>query len=235
MTLQMPCPSVEASLSELIAGDLDPRLAESVRAHLAGCASCRREEAELRPLLALLAEDAAAEGGIPDPGARYWDAFAGRVRTARAARERAAAPGLLGWLRAPRLALAAGVALLVWSVARLPAALDREIAAREGADAELFADLIPVDDPLESIGDLSESDMDALEAGLLAGNAAAPKKTPVPAATPKPTPVPKAAKKPASDVWDAPPAGSGSTLDGIDDLTPEQMDELLRQLNAMKT
>src|SRR5205807_2576806 len=107
---------------------------------LASCANCRAEEAQMRPLLALLAEDAASEGGIPDPGARYWDAFAGRVRTARAARETAKPKGLLDWLRAPRLALAAAIVVLVIAGAKLPSLVDREIASRESADDDLFAD-----------------------------------------------------------------------------------------------
>jgi hypothetical protein len=227
----MTCAGVADLLAEFVAGDLSADRSAAVRAHLDGCAACRDEEAGFRSVLGLLEADAAA---TPDPGPAYWAAFAGRVRTRRA-REAPAAPAPW-WSRFARpLAVAAGAAALVFLALRPPLAPT----AGEGEGDDLVAVLEPAGpDALAGIDDLTPDDARALPALLLAGAPAAKvRATPIPAPTPAPADPkkkPAAAKKAWTDEDDAPSAGTDA-LDGIDDLSEDDLDELLRRLDAMKT
>ena len=215
------CERVQLDLAELLGGELAPARAAEVEAHLATCDACRAEAAELRSVLGALATDVA-----PDPGERYWQTFAGRVRTARATRDRAAPrrSWLGGW--APRLALAASIALLAVVALREP--------QPEGGESEedaLFVEMLApsLADSLVELAD--EEELDALEALLAAGPR--PKPTPTPAAPPKKGATPKPKPAPAPDADES--RSTGAVYDELDDLTPEQLKLLLEKLEAMET
>ena len=238
MAVSMACKDVLASLAEFIAGDLDREREAAVRAHLPECASCRGEEAEMRSVLELLAGDLRADGlgGVMDPGEEYWARLPGRIRTARAARDLAAKPTRRRWL--PRLALAASLVVMIAML--LPKVRTGANGEPVFTDEDLYAALESnPQDPLANATDLSADDMQQLEDGLLAANGAKKPATPAPSATAK-----KVAASPAMTPSSARAASPSPLLDesaaggqgyDLDDLTPAQMDELLQQLDAMKT
>ena len=84
----MNCDQAKPKLSDLLEGTLSAEEGASVRAHLASCAGCRRENA----LLAL-----AVEGLALLPARRPSAAFDSRVLAAAASRRRARSPRLAAW------------------------------------------------------------------------------------------------------------------------------------------
>lgn len=104
----MDCPEVRELLPDLERDELPARCADAVRAHLAGCAACRRQ----------LEEDAALRAVLKAHGRRPATP-ALRARVAQAVQEHAAGhPWRPRWRRpawlVPALALAAAV-FLVWT------------------------------------------------------------------------------------------------------------------------
>src|SRR4051812_7422053 len=114
MSATFSCEAVRDLLPERLGGDLDELRARGVDGHLATCGPCRAEEAELAALLGAL-----AAAVVPDPGARYWDRFAGRVRT-RIAAEGMAQHAPRRWRWAPALTLAASLAVIAFAAVRAP-------------------------------------------------------------------------------------------------------------------
>lgn len=215
------CENIRDLLVEHLALELDRFRAAGVEAHLAGCAACRAEESELRATLALLSEDA-----VPDPGGRYWDSFAGRVRTKIAAlpepRRRL--------FTLPRFALAASLVLVTIVAVRAPrATIDSE-------EDSLLASILPLDpaELEESIRELSGEEGDRFEEHLVAlGRRAAPSPTP----TPAPASTGKDKKEKPKPAFDPAPTQSRLQDDllDLDELSPEELDRLLEHLDAMKT
>lgn len=262
MSTNRLCDEIRDLLAEHATGELDAPRAARVEEHLATCAACRADAAGYREVVALLAGDAGAAGegmggGIPDPGARYWDRFAGRVRTRiaaegmRAGDARVRRPrGLRAWLVAPRLALAAAVLLLAFLGLRGASFFG----VPDGDDETLSAALASLDPAQipDEVGQLSPDEADRFEDELLAAAPAAPKKARA-TQTPAPTPAPKATHAPASatsgaakgapsgdgdggDAFDAAAPGElQDDITGLDDLSPEELDQLLERLDAMKT
>ena len=109
----MNCADACDLLSEKLTGDLDAFRLAAVDEHLAGCPACRREMQELASLLASLNEGAEPLALVADPGPRYWDNFAGRVRTTLAARrEERERRGIFAWFTLSRFAVAMSVLLI---------------------------------------------------------------------------------------------------------------------------
>lgn len=106
------------------------------QAHLAACADCRRELAELSSVLG-----EAKQISVPEPSPLFWQHFSSRVRTAIAA-EALPAGGWPQWLRWPNLAPVAALALLILALA---VAIPRHeppppLIARDVADDVTLAD-----------------------------------------------------------------------------------------------
>ena len=165
-------------------------------------------------------------GGVPDPGPAYWAAFPARVRAKLPAQARQPA----AWWSAPRLALAASLALVI-AVAALGPRADLAPDAGDGAEDPLLAAFgsAPLD-VWAALDGLSTSELDAMEERLLA--AGKPMRTPTPRPTPSPTAAPAlpATRAPAAD-----PSPLDESLEGLDDLPADRFDELLNRLDAMKT
>jgi hypothetical protein len=149
---------------------------ESATPHLAGCAQCRAQLADLRAMLPAL-----ADVGVPEPSPLFWDHFSQRVHDAVAA-DAAQTSGWravarrLAWPHASFAPLAA-VALLVVMVfvagrafrisireGEPPAAVAQ--APANGAHAELFSDSpVENDPPLALVATLAANlDADAPDA-----------------------------------------------------------------------
>jgi hypothetical protein len=75
----MKCPSTTEELSALLDGDLPPRRAAVVQAHVDGCDACHRELAELSSLRASLSEELAHPSLPPDRDGDGWAALAARL------------------------------------------------------------------------------------------------------------------------------------------------------------
>lgn len=165
-------------------------------------------------------------GDAPDPGPAYWAAFPGRVRAKLPAR----AIRSVQWWSAPRLALAASLALVI-AVAALGPRADVGSDLEGGAEDSLLAAFgsAPLDD-WAALEGLSTSELDAMEERLLA--AGKPARTPSPRPTPSSTPAPAS---PASRTPAADPSPLDESLEGLDDLPADRFDELLNRLDAMKT
>ena len=216
------CENIRDLLVEHLAHELDRFRAAGVESHLAGCAACRAEESELRATLALLSEDAA-----PDPGERYWDSFAGRVRMKIAARPEPRRRGFT----LPRFALAASLVLVTIVAVRAP-----RIAIDSEEEDSLLASILPLDPAAleESIGELSGEEGDRFEQHLVAlGRRATPSPTP----TPAPASTGKDKKEKPKPAFDPAPTQSHlqDDLSDLDELSPEELDRLLEHLDAMKT
>lgn len=201
------CDTVQPLLAEWIANELDGAEAADVRAHLAECAMCRTEEAEMREVLALLESDAAADGlgGIANPGEPYWAGFASRVSANVAPRRAKTAPAATNVVRlfdrAPRVAVAAlAAAALVVLALRMPWPTtpgdpDTQLAALLASPAaEGIGEMIAPS--ASDLASLAPDDLDRLGEKLVAAE--------------------------ESD-------------DDLDDLSPEQLDELLQLLDATET
>src|SRR5687768_14981786 len=78
-------------------------------AHLAECARCTLEVAQLSTIL-----DDSRAAKVPEPSPLYWDHFSSRVRTAIAAEP--IAPRVARWFQWPVLVPVAGLALLVFTL-----------------------------------------------------------------------------------------------------------------------
>lgn len=205
------CDRVQPLLAESISGELDAGDAADVRIHLAECASCRAEEAEMRGLLELLEHDAAdgLGSGVRDPGAAYWASFADRVAAQATPR---AKTGNVAWFfgRVPRM-LAAGLAAAAMLVValKMPTA-PPSAPADDPRLAELFTESVATL-PLVDLSDLEADDLDRLGDELVTASAAVP----------------------ARDV-DA-PRSPAAALDGLEDLSTTELEKLLEQLDAFET
>ena len=147
---------------------------ESSAPHLAGCAMCRRQLADLRAMMT-----AAADVEVPEPSPLFWDHFSARVRDAVAEE---ALPRRSFWTW-PRLAIptaVAAIAVVMIAVAvnrgRVAPPVSRAVAPTGAAPVELLADLQSQSDDtaLTLVAELS-ADLDfdsAREAGLAAGGSA---------------------------------------------------------------
>lgn len=115
----MTCEEVGTSLEEYVDGDLGEAAYQEIELHLAGCADCRRQERELRTLVA----HAAALPKDVLPARDLWPEVAARLRGAEGARI-APRPLVAGWMRAMTLAAAAAVVIAVsaalWTRGRAP-------------------------------------------------------------------------------------------------------------------
>src|SRR5438105_10022211 len=70
----MPGAHVVEQLSAYLEGDMNPRAADSVREHLAGCGDCARACAELRAIVA-----SARSLDRPEPPPTLWPAIEGAL------------------------------------------------------------------------------------------------------------------------------------------------------------
>ena len=99
-------------LSALLDGDLSPRVAARVQAHVDGCAACKRELAELSSLRTALAAEATHPAQPPDRDGDGWAALAAKLGptpdlpAARRLRWR--------WVLAPALVLACTLGGAAW-------------------------------------------------------------------------------------------------------------------------
>jgi hypothetical protein len=110
-------------------------LAEGTRAeasapHLAQCAECRAQIAELRSTLAI-----GRDVEVPEPSPLFWEHLSARVRTAvdAEALTRPARPFRISWFSAA-LATAAGVAIAVVLVVKAPSAPVADMADAGGTE-----------------------------------------------------------------------------------------------------
>jgi hypothetical protein len=94
-------------------GAEDQALGAAVRAHLAACAVCQRELADLR---GMMQETSEVSAGAPSP--LFWDHFSDRVRAATAAVP-ARAPWWQAWSR-PAAVIGAAVAAVALVIALQP-------------------------------------------------------------------------------------------------------------------
>lgn len=138
---------VSTELTALLDGALGPAEARAVRAHLAGCAACRDEEARLRAAAALIA-------ALPPPPPPS-PAFAARLE-ARLEAERARGPGLLARLLGRRarfalpIAAAAAAAVVAVVSVRSDRARERDVAAQ--------LDLLENYEVIASLGDVETAE-----------------------------------------------------------------------------
>lgn len=209
------CERIGVLMAEWISGELDAEDSAEVRAHLATCATCRTEESEMRGMIALLERDAAASSGVRDPGEAYWNGFAARVSGRLPAREKAAS---FGWLlgRIPRLAtgLAAAAVLVI--------ALNVPMTKTSPEDPLLGELLVESVAPpsLDGLATLGDSELDRLGSELAAGRALRGAAQPAGSSTPSQS---EPSRVPAP------------VLDGLGDLSPEELDTLLERLDAFET
>lgn len=212
------CDHVQPLLADWIAGELDAGDAAGIRSHLAECASCRAEEAEMRTVLALFETDVAAEGlggGVRDPGAAYWATFADRVEARTAKRAGGSVFQLFG--RTPRFIAAGLAAAAVLVVALTTPTVAPVETVEDPRMAELLVESVGLS-PGNDFGSLEADDLDRLGDEL----ATATRATPVPAPAPA-----------ARDIGAARfPFG---TLDELDELSPAQLETLLERLDAFET
>lgn len=147
----MNCARVRKLLPLHAGGDLPPRRAARLEAHIEGCADCRRELESLKTARARLREAAAAE---PLPG---WSEAEWKALMVRAAAGRIERRPWAIWAR-PRLALAAStvgaallaVALLVTGVFRTVPATAPGLAAGAAQDV-LSVTLVSPDTGLQVV------------------------------------------------------------------------------------
>jgi hypothetical protein len=102
------CEDVRGRLDDFVDGELEEAAFQEVELHLASCAECRAQEAELRELL----REARALPHEIEPPAELWDGVAARIRSQEAPRV-LAFPQARRRLLAPVLAAAAAVLLAV--------------------------------------------------------------------------------------------------------------------------
>jgi hypothetical protein len=117
--MKWQCALLQRWLPEYPDGDLPAWAKRWLRSHVAGCADCRRELAELREVAA-----AVAAAPPPDPGPEFWQGFSREMhlKLVQAAQDTQAAPApsRSRWLRLPYLLGAPAVAvLLVWVTVNL--------------------------------------------------------------------------------------------------------------------
>jgi len=134
----MTCARIRRLLPLHAGGDLTPRRAARVEAHLDACADCRRELESLRAARARVREAAAAEK-VPGWSEAEWKALMVRATAARVERPLPTAAAR------PRWALAAGtvgIALVV--VALLVTGIFRTSPAPKVASAPAAQDVVSV-------------------------------------------------------------------------------------------
>lgn len=138
---------VSEELTALLDDALAPDEERAVRSHLAGCASCRAEEARLRGAVALL-------GALP-PAPPPSPAFAAGLE-ARLQAERGRGPGLLERLlgRRWRLAIPVAAAAAVTVVAGISVRHDRARERDVAAQLDLLEDFAVV----ASLGDVETAE-----------------------------------------------------------------------------
>jgi hypothetical protein len=143
---------------------------ESAAPHLASCAICRRQLADMRAMMSV-----AAEVEVPEPSPLFWDHLSARVGEAVAAEQapRSSWIGAMSWTRlvAP-LASAAALVLfaLVVSSSRGPATRERasigppavssSLAADAGARTDLLSDSTGTEDASLTLVAALTADMD---------------------------------------------------------------------------
>ncbi len=108
----MTCRKVRKALPLMAGGDLSPRKTARVEAHVAGCASCRRELEEFRSALGRVRAAARAEGAAEWTEGE-WKALMSRIAGGRPDRKPVSPALKPRWALASGLAAVAVLALLV--------------------------------------------------------------------------------------------------------------------------
>ncbi len=127
------CAKTQPELTAFLAGELKPRRAAAVRAHLAGCAACRAEARELAAALDAAREALRATASAPAP-----------LEPERLARIRAARrPAVLRFLLSPAVLARAAAAVLVLGV--LTAVMVPAIGTSRRSASRIRADYAAVD------------------------------------------------------------------------------------------
>ena len=151
----MTCQELDERLDAWIDGELDPRAAPEVEAHLAGCAPCRARERRLRQLL----DHAASLPRSITPPRDLWPDIARRI-----GRERTwswAAGGLQPWALAAAATVLVGLVSVLWTGRAPSAARTVEIPA---ATPEARMAALSVSDPVLAA---AERDYEAAANALL--------------------------------------------------------------------
>jgi anti-sigma factor RsiW len=126
----LACEECRTLLGGYVLAALEPDEMEAVRTHVAGCAGCSREHAELRPVPALLDAAGSADSVPETPPAALEDAVLDRFARERPRQGGAAlaAPGrrgrLRGWIARPLPAACAAATIAVLATLAVTAALD---------------------------------------------------------------------------------------------------------------
>jgi len=147
---------------------------ESAAPHLASCAICRRQLADMRAMMSV-----AAEVDVPEPSPLFWDHLSARVGEAVAAEQapRRSWIGALSWTRlVTPLASAAALLLLALVVSSSrptreraligpPAASSSPLAADAGSRTDLLSDATGTEDASLTLVAALTADMDPETAG----------------------------------------------------------------------
>ena len=160
---------------------LDGTVADTAVSHLASCASCRNQLAELRAT-----RQAAFEAGVPEPSPLFWNHLSARVRDAVAGEPAQVAPWwhaewswrIAGFASAAAAAIAVAVALQAPNRApmdvRRASAPDAVVAGSGVGAAVTPSTVLPDDEPLGFVADLmGDLDWDAVSELGLAGRGGA--------------------------------------------------------------
>jgi anti-sigma factor RsiW len=123
-------------------GDLAPRDAAKVEAHLVGCESCRAGLEGFRRAREVLKSADCTEESLPAEDTSYWHEVEGKLRGRTLAVERLSAGGPW-WLRLPKLAAQAAVVLLVAAALVWISTLDREQAEKPLKSSHLVLERRP--------------------------------------------------------------------------------------------
>jgi predicted anti-sigma-YlaC factor YlaD len=140
----MKCEEIKEMMLDAAAGEATPAMNE----HLRGCTDCMEKFAGMQQTMALL-----DEWQVPEPSPYFDTRFAARMREERAKPQRAA---WLSWFRAPALAGALALALMMaggvnWFTSRSGG---EHVAKKDGPSPAIVAP------PGTAVGDLQELEKD---------------------------------------------------------------------------
>jgi anti-sigma factor RsiW len=132
------CEEASLALASRIAGELAPDAARALDLHVAGCARCARERAELEALHRLFERDAVAPPGeVAEARLRLRRALERERAAPRVAAAAAVAPKWTARLLRRELLQAAGFALLLALFVPVLPRLQRSIEAKDGGNVAL--------------------------------------------------------------------------------------------------